>query len=140
MPSWSRNATILLVGAVLLVLVASGCSSGRVGIHGTVSYKGSPVVMGKIQFLPKDKESGTPEMAVITDGNYAFAADKGLLPGSYRVEITAPDIKGPRPAATAAPGAPRRDKELLPEQYNTQSTLSIEVTATGNREFNFPLD
>jgi hypothetical protein len=140
MPAGAKAARALL--AVALTLVVLGCegSNGRIPIRGTVTYKGTPLAHGTITFSPKDSAKGMIEGAPITDGKYALPADKGLLPGSYHVAVSATDAQDGKPAEDVAPGAPRRSKELLPERYNTKSTLSIEVTATGKRDFDFPLD
>jgi hypothetical protein len=119
----------------------TGCaaSNDRVAIHGTVTYKGTPLKAGTVTFSPKEQTKGTMEAAAITEGKYALPADKGLFPGTYAVSISSPDTKG-APAGDAVPGAPRHARELLPERHNTKSTRTIELSAGGTREFNFDLD
>jgi hypothetical protein len=125
-----------------MLLAPAGCGGAaqRLPIHGTVTYKGQPLAAGTITFTPKADGplERTMEGALITDGKYAIPADKGLFPGSYHVSISAVEPSGKPPGG--APGGPRRSKELLPERYNTQSTLSIDVDAKGKREFDFPLE
>lgn len=140
MPVEHRQVTRIL--PVLLTLAATGCgvSSERIPIAGTVKYKGQPVATGTITFAPRDNTKGTIEGAPIAEGKYAFPSGKGLLPGAYSVAISASDAPAAEPAPDTAPGAPRRFKEIIPERYNKKSKLSIEVSSTGKREFNFDLD
>jgi hypothetical protein len=118
-----------------------GCQQGpaRIGVKGTVTYKGAKVADGWITFVPKEPDKGTQEAARITDGEYALGAANGLVPGGYRVAITASE-PGAKPAPDMAPGAPRRVQPLIPEKYNRDSNLSIDVTVEGQREFDFNLD
>jgi hypothetical protein len=102
-------------------------------------YKGQALAKGTIQFFSKDNVNIT-ESSLIQDGKFSLPPDKGLPPGIYRVEISAPAGMEPRPDPGAAPGASRRFKELLPEQYNTQSELTIEVTPTGTGNYPFALE
>ncbi len=140
MPVVYRQITGIL--AVLLTLAVGGCgaSSERIPISGTVKYKGQPLTTGMITFSPKDSSKGTIEGAAIADGRYGFPSDKGLLPGAYKVAITASDASAAQVATDTPPGAPRRFKEILPERYNKKSTLNVEVSPTGKRTFDFDLD
>jgi hypothetical protein len=121
-------------------LAGCGETRQRIPIEGTVTYQGKPLAHGTISFVPKDAGTGTLEGALVTDGKYAFAPKTGLFPGAYHVSVSAPDFTGPAPAPGAAPGRPRRARELLPERYNKKSTLTIEVSPTGKREFDFTLE
>jgi hypothetical protein len=133
------RAFFLAVGSAL-VLFTAGCSekNPRVAVAGTVTYQKNNLPQGTITFIPKDLTTGTMESAPITDGKYTFAPGKGLLPGSYQVAISAIEGKA-RPLANEAPGAPRGGKELLPEQYNTRSVLTAEVTGPESKELDFAL-
>src|SRR5437773_416504 len=93
----------------LLLLGLVGCEgSGRIGIKGSVTYKGMPVDHGTIVFGPKDPTKATQEAAMIVAGNYEVPAAKGLMPGEYQVSITAVAYKDGKPISEQAPGAPRR--------------------------------
>ena len=122
-----------------MFLTGCAASNDRIVLHGKITYKGNAVPSGQITFVPQDKTRGTMEAAIITDGMYALAADKGLYPGTYRVAVSSPQTTG-TPAGDAAPGAPRPARDLLPERHNKNSTRTIEVTPSGTREFNFDLD
>jgi hypothetical protein len=136
----SRKIVALLAMA-LSVLAFSGCERGptRIPVRGVVTYKGNKLANGWITFVPVDAEKGTQESARITDGKYELPAANGLLPGSYRVAINATEASA-APTPGVAPGAPKRGKDLLPDEYNRDSSRSIEVPAAGQREFDFHLD
>jgi hypothetical protein len=132
-----------VVGLLVLAasaLALSGCDRGptRIPVRGVVTYKGSKLADGWITFVPADADKGTQEAARITDGKYELPIANGLMPGSYRVAITATE-PSPAPTPGAPPGAPKRGKEVLPDEYNRDSNLAIEVPATGQRDFDFEL-
>ncbi len=131
-----RWLPVLAAGALAL----AGCERGpvRIPIRGVVTYKGSNLADGWITFVPAEADKGTQESARITDGKYELPAANGLMPGTYRVAITATEPAA-APAPNVPPGAPKRGKDLLPDEYNRDSNLSIDVPATGKRDFDFPL-
>jgi len=126
MATVSKRAITTLLFALMFLLAGCG-SPPRIPIQGTVNYKNAPLDEGIINFIPEDTTRGTTGVASVTAGKYALPADKGLVPGIYRVSI----LEGRMPDPNAAPGGPRRNKELTTEK------LTIEVTAAGSREFNF---
>jgi hypothetical protein len=128
MPAWRRPILCLLLIALPLTLVGCG-TPRRTPIQGRVTYNGGPLADGSINFLPEDREKGTPGVVQVTEGKYALSGEKGLAPGVYRVSIIARE--GDRPAPDAAPGAPRRGKNLVAEPS------TVEVPTTGTGEFNF---
>ncbi len=76
---------------------------------------------------------------MVNDGEYAIPREKGLRPGTYRVELNAPDESVP-PVMVRPPGggpgslaAPER----IPSEYNDHSTHTIDVTADGDNQFDF---
>jgi hypothetical protein len=76
---------------------------------------------------------------LIQDGKFALLSAHGLLPGTYRVEISSPKAVAVSPADYAAGQAPSTIEDLIPAQYNTESALTIEVIAGGDNQFNFRL-
>jgi hypothetical protein len=125
-----------------LVFGCGGDSLGRHAISGTVSVNGAPLQHGNVGFQPVEKSSPTPGGAVVTDGKYSVARDKGLPTGKYRVVINAPkpgtgaDVaKGAMPGETPAP-----PEELIPPDWNANSEHTIEVTDKGPHVFNFEVN
>jgi hypothetical protein len=118
--------------ALLLVLLATGCSDGpkRHSVSGTVTLGGKPVPLGEIIFEP-DSAKGTTapgSVAQITDGHYATQPSLGVVSGAYIARITPFD------------GVPNKSsmfgKVLLP----TPHVENVEFPAgTSTRDFDIPL-
>jgi hypothetical protein len=131
------------VAAALCLAVLTGCGGAkvppRVALEGTVTLDGKPLADGNIRLLPAADTDGGMIGAKIADGRFAFPAERGASPGKYRVEIGAS-----RPTGRKVPD-PRREEpvdefvQYLPDRYNSQSTLTAEVTATGPNRFEFAL-
>ncbi|WP_152053899.1 hypothetical protein [Tautonia marina] len=135
--------------ATLTIAYASGCGGGdglqRMPIDGTVTFDGQPLEDGRIQFFP-DPGNAEPIMsgAPITSGSYSIAQVDGLVPGTYVVRISS--ASGEEVAVTGEgdaqmPGlGPIHPIELIPSKYNTESTLTAEVTSSGSNTFDFSLE
>lgn len=129
------------LAAAVFVSSLSGCSNdplGRQAISGTVKVDGQPLAAGDISFTPAEGQptsGGSP----IRDGKYSVPRDMGLVPGKYRVEIHAPvPGTGGQPDENALPGdIPAPPKELIPADWNSASTQSIEVKKQGSGAFDF---
>jgi hypothetical protein len=114
-------------GASVLLLIAlcSGCSRGpkdRVLVTGEVTYGGAPVEDGLIRFQPIGNTVGNISVAMIVDGKYRAEGMGGVPRGSHRVDIRAFDPS----TRSAGPGPSRA--QLLPDKYNKQSQLTVELT------------
>lgn len=123
---------LLRAAIPLLIFVSTGCTRDpRVECSGTVTFAGEAVEEGSIGFFPLDG-AGRSEGAVITAGRYRAC----VVPGRQRVEIRASramsDFKGPSDL-----GPPRVD--FIPEEFNSRSTLTVDVTRDGPNEFTFDL-
>lgn len=123
-----------------------GCNSAdglpRESVSGTVSVEGKPLAKGLITFLPSDPDVPTQGGGNITDGKYSIPKDQGLVPGKYKVVISAPDDK-PETVVDKTndmPGMPPTlPKEVIPSRYNKESLLVAEVTAGGKNSFEYNL-
>jgi len=103
MLNWLSSPLCVACG---LALFASGCGpsyGGRKEVKGIVKLKGQPVDDGTIDFFPVSGDQATKSGAQIINGNYKIPAEFGLLPGKYRVSITAGDG---RTRANASPEQP----------------------------------
>jgi len=126
-------------GLLVAICVNLGCSGNsvdpvkRVKVSGTVTLDGKKVSAGNITF---DAQNGQPPASLnILDGKY-----EGLAPvGKNKVMITATRKASAREKkASDGPGYdPNADENYLPSRYNTDSTITREVTEAGPNEFNF---
>lgn len=122
----------------------SGCSSStddfpRESVSGTVTLDGVPLAKGNIQFLPTAETQQAGSTGQISEGKFTIPRAAGPVPGAFKISITSDS--GEQPAMVngmpGGTGTPNRD--LIPEQYNAQSTLTADVVAGGPNEFTFDL-
>lgn len=112
-----------------------GCSSGgpQGAIDGKVSFDGESIQEGVISFLPTNGTTGPASGGIIADGKYSISAEQGPVIGNHQVKILANRKTGkkiaPPPPAT---GTVDEVEQYIPEKYNTQSTLTIEIKAGKN--------
>jgi len=126
---------------ILTIAFLPGCSpdsEGRQGISGTVIVDSSPVQTGSLNFTPTEGQA-TAGGAVISNGKFAIPRDNGLLPGKYRVAISAPASGADRPAPTMPGEAPPLAKDLIPPEWNTASNQIVEVKKGGTNSFPFEI-
>ncbi|HEY2412377.1 MAG TPA: hypothetical protein VGI40_09055 [Pirellulaceae bacterium] len=132
----SRFLTFLLATAFL-----PGCSQdseGRQGVTGTVHVDTVPVQTGSISFTPTEGQA-TAGGAVISNGKFAVPRDNGLLPGKYRVAISAPVPGADKPAPVMPGEAPPLAKDLIPPEWNTASKQIVEIKKGGVNSFPFEI-
>lgn len=79
--------------ATLLLLPIAGCggdpSPVRYEVAGTVVFAGKPVPAGEVTFQPDGARgnAGPGSIALIKDGRYQTAPDKGVVGGPYLVTV-----------------------------------------------------
>lgn len=135
---------IALVAGVSMVAAVCGCGSGspqgRKAVSGKVTLDGVPIQQGSIQFQPTEK-GGMVAGAMITDGAYKIPADKGPAAGKYKVVISAPEGGSTGLGPDGMPGAapPKPPKDLVPANFNSQTTLTETVGDKSSYEFNYEL-
>jgi hypothetical protein len=135
------SGVVLGIWACVPVLLGTGCGAdplGRQPIRGTVSFNGTPLASGTINFSPVDSAK-TATGGQIEAGRFAFDREQGLAAGMYRVTINAPKPGTVQMADdNTLPGDPLPvPEELIPPEWNTGSKEVIEVEDTGPQEFNF---
>lgn len=125
---------------------AVGCGpdyGGRLEVKGTVMLKGAPLDDGSITFFPQSPDSGTKSGAPITNGSYVIPRESGLVPGKYRVGITAGDGRTRENANPDEPPGPTGanivSKDRIPPEYNVKSTQEVEVTKNGRNVFDYDI-
>ena len=145
-----RGRAFTLIDLVVLVAAsaAAGCGNapdGRQKISGTITLKGVPLDEGLIEFIPKGDSSAkgvaTRSGALIKDGRYVIPQDKGLVPGAYKVVISAVEGNTPEPTPGVPPGPTKkgRAKDRIPADYNRTTKQIVEVTKEGPNEFYYTI-
>jgi hypothetical protein len=127
--------------AACAFVAALGCTpdyGGRKPVSGTVKLKGELIKDAVIEFFPIS-DVGSKSGAQIVDGKYAIPAEFGLMPGKYKVILTAGD--GRTIADSDLPPGPSGaniiSKELFPPEYNKFTKQQVEVTEKGPNVFDY---
>jgi hypothetical protein len=130
----------LLAGALLSLGPGCAPSGKRRPLSGSVTFRGRALEDGTITFLTTSGPPGPAGGARVQAGQYAIPAAQGLEPGTYRVAISSPGPPARRTPEEIAADASARATDRIPEKYNTETTLEIEVTAGGPTRFDFDLE
>ena len=142
---------VALLGMAALCAGFLGCGSAsddlpRQAVSGTVTVDGQPLAEGRIQFEPASAEAKTPAGGEIKDGLFSISRDQGPTSGDYRIMITSSVARTPpadkSPGAEPAKGAVKKKApavELIPKEYNSQTTLKQTVEAGKTNTFEFTL-
>jgi hypothetical protein len=122
----------LLIAALC---ACAGCGAGRPRIEGNVTLDGAPVDGGSISFFQGGGPGSDKGNAPIVGGKYVIEGGRAsnLTPGTYTVRIgwlRRLAKPGPDPANVDTSPAV---KQAVPPRYNTQSTLTREVTSGTNK-------
>jgi len=146
-----RSFPLFPTGRYVCLLVAglaiSGCGGGdnlpRERIAGTVTLDGTPLADGNISFMPVDPATTSTDVgAIIARGAFDVPRDKGPVPGKYRVSISSTEetaAKAGKQAPQPGDGDAPLIRERIPAKYNSQTTLTAEVTKGGKNAFEFLL-
>lgn len=135
------SAVLLLVFAVLPI---SGCGmneDGRREISGSVKLKGQPLNEGVIEFHPLSTANGaTKSGSVISNGEFTIPPESGLVPGKYKVLITAGDGRTPADSdELPGPTGNFVSKDRIPPEYNVNSNQEVEVKLEGPNVFQYDI-
>ncbi len=84
---WAIGVSLLLV--VLTGFSGCGPGDGRLAISGLVTVDGEPLDGAAINFQPASGTSGHSSGGPVQAGGFRVSAEKGLMPGTYRVTILA---------------------------------------------------
>lgn len=138
----NRHARWLWLLAAAAVCGCGGDSLDRVSVGGTVTADGVPLQQGSISLTPAAGTSGPSAGATIEGGKFFIPADRGPVPGNYRVEIKAIRKTGRQIVNEHQPPPNNLIDEMeqfIPRRYNTDSTLSAQLQAGKNRDVDFQL-
>jgi hypothetical protein len=129
----------LLLALTLLPTAGCGPRSDRLAVSGNVTLDGAPLDSGSIRLTSIGGEKLVSSGAMIQNGAYQIPQEKGLVAGTYHVELSSPDKQAPAamddgtPDGRGIPIAPNR----IPAAYNVDSKQTIEVTPDGDNQFDF---
>jgi hypothetical protein len=119
--------------AIASLWLISGCGGRgyeggqRAEVKGKVTFDGEPVTKGALNLIPIGHQ-GNKVSVPIKDGAYAISEATGPNFGKYRVEVY---YFKPLNAATATADAEAASatQQVIPPQFNSQSTLELDVNA-----------
>ncbi|MEJ7636561.1 MAG: hypothetical protein WKF75_00865 [Singulisphaera sp.] len=127
----------------VVIVALGGCDGGdglpRQAIAGTVTLDGKPLDYGSILFTTLGDGSTMSGGSLIADGRYAIARDQGLVPGSYRVAIYAPDVGSKSSTSELPTQLGKLPTDRIPPRYNMETTLTAQVEKGGANDFVFDL-
>lgn len=135
---WNFNKQLWRSRWLLALPLLVGCSSGQeiASVEGTVTMDGQPLPNAAVIFVP---EGGRPAAARTDDqGHYELnfsGGRKGAIPGKNRVRITTATGPSEDDAGNPVPGA----AEIIPVEYNQQTTLEVEVVEGEQNVHDFEL-
>lgn len=131
----ARARGLILILGLLAVSGCGGPSDGfeRFPVQGAITLDGKPLKSGTVMFIAQ--QQGASGSADVADGAFQLAGADGLSPGSYRVEVYSIQPTGKKvPSADDPATLVEETANLVPKQYNTQSTLKAEVPPGGPKE------
>lgn len=144
----SRFAFAVAIAAVF------GCAGGdglpRQALSGKVTLDGQPLDSATISFQPTAGSGEvTSAAAEVLAGAFSISAADGLIPGKYRVSVSAKRDVAAKPTAKKKqidnvtgelvdpPADAAVTQETIPAKFNAQTELTADVTAGGPNEFTF---
>ncbi len=119
---------VVLCGTSLALLLCLGCGGDKgpeiASVEGTITMDGKPLPNAAVLFLPENGRPGGGR----TDENGHYVLNfsggrQGALLGKSKVRITTLSDPSEAEDGTPIPG----QKETIPDEYNTQTTLTYEV-------------
>lgn len=130
----------------LVIVTMTGCGDGhpaRSPVSGTISYNGKPLKIGSLLFVPV--KGGPPAQGKVKgDGFYVmetFGTADGVIPGDYKVMITALTSSGGSGLPEDTVKANAEPVSVIPEWYGDleKSGLLVTVVAGKHNTIDFPL-
>jgi hypothetical protein len=126
------------VAAIAICLaVSSGCAPSVHVVEGKVTLDGKALTSGAIDFEPADGR-GKLTGGDIKEGGYRIEIPSAQAQGTSIVRIVSPQPTGRKVlAGPPAPAGAMIDEiaEAVPAQYNTRSTLKVDLSVVGPHNF-----
>lgn len=135
---WSTHGQVAVFLVSCLYIGGCGAASDRAQLSGTVTLDGAALPKGSIAFRPVDSAGGPSAGSEIVDGQFLVPADKGVRPGTFRVEITAMRKTG-KSYKDPVFGQTDVEVQYVPTKYNVQSELTIDVPVESAEGLTFEL-
>jgi hypothetical protein len=135
------TALFAMIG-ILGILTGCGPTSDRLAVSGEVSLNGAPLDQGAIRLTSTGTEKLRACGGMIQNGEFHIPQEKGLPPGTYLVEISAPDLSVPPVVYKGAPGEPALPPtapERIPPEFNVNSKKTVDVSADTDNHFVFEI-
>jgi hypothetical protein len=135
-------APFAFVFCAVSVIGYRGTESPTRPVHGTVIYRGEPVPIGHIRFVPIDGTPGPASFASITDGQYRIDKRGGVPIGRHRVEVEARRKTGRKVTGDVGTemGIVDETEQLGPAEYSgPNSPLIVDVSSDGDGKIDIEL-
>ncbi len=138
----------------MLLALMAGCEAASIGglvpVTGKVTLDGKPLAGAQVVFVPNGTKGRAASAACDAEGNYALITntDKGVMPGSYKVQVNYIAKPDGTPITTFEEGmditqleASGQARQILPPRYSDlqQTELKFEVNSSGKNEYNIDM-
>jgi hypothetical protein len=137
-----RWAISIVTVLALCAMACVGCgpSSDKLGVSGVVTLDGVPLDRGSMR-LSSVGETLSSSGCSIREGAFQIPAEKGLSPGTYRVQINSADLNAAPVLIRSGPGDPgvRTQPERIPAEYSVDGKHTVEVSADSENHFEFAI-
>jgi len=143
MEATTLTTRTMSVAILLATLVLSGCSDGgdepeRVVVSGKVTWQKNEVKDGIIRFIC---DSGPSAQGPIRDGSYLIDYKGGVPVGNCRVEVEGFEEQDIKDSGSTLIAMPKKVSiQIIPQQFNRESTLRVEIAAGKINEHDFHLE
>jgi hypothetical protein len=132
-----HRCRLLMVLIAMCLSVVNGCGPTPRVIEGNLTLDRKPLTSGAIEFEPTEG-SGRLLSAEIADGSYRITDSQAQALGTCIVRVISMQPTGRRIAAgPPAPPGTMIDEiaDAIPAQYNTKSTLKVDLSTAGPHNF-----
>jgi len=143
-----REHFVTILSLSISLILIGGCSGsrnpdGRENVSGMITINGKPLMgMSGILFSPIEKGSDGLGQGQINAGKYALTGANGVKPGKYIVRITSSidfDKKTGKPADNTIQFGSEVPVDVVPAEFNRESTIEFEVVANKDNVFNYDI-
>jgi hypothetical protein len=132
--SWPRLISNLVLVLAVTLIGCRGSEETGVAISGRVELEGKPLPQGTIYFSPEFHARGRGAHSNIVNGHYSIPAEEGPFPGKLIVQVTS-TIAGSQPGPDGKPQV----VDLIPDKFNRDSKLMVDIPSRKSCSFNFTL-